>query len=661
MLRHLRFGRQLSRLAASVTCSTRVAGCHSLSPRDHDRSVKIERANDLALDPNSSSHDLEAQLDNLSIGDSPPPYDLNSIPVSNAELRNDYRMKQFVASENEDLMQSLRSARSKEQLISVVAQNEKRMMNRHVSQAFTTLFTIGRSSPNRSKFVSTLSSDPDFKRLCQLAVYKMRFMESNEVVSVFKCLTFLSISQKSLLFNGCLQMIRHQINEFEADELVLLDFLFTLQRKQSEEVSGTQCVSLQTIESALTNSHFALLIRSFRGQKNNLLETLCSVIPIVFESKIRNKEIDFTEIDALLRYFSLASSRKLNGKYVNQLLLAIKMQQNNSDFNDNAAIKVLSRIATLSFDTDLSLDIELMSQVCTICTNKLLLEIESGSEAKERILSNLLRMYKRVLNRHILDAFYNKPLLDHVIDYAIDDSNKSSVEEMYFLIYNMSVFAHYDKKLLEKFYFTFLENYELYMNTNSMKPGGLVFAYFTPLQFDKFDLKHLLNLVLNPKKMVELRKEFDALASIIRNLSSLRIYEPIEVFEDFFKYLYKDNFHPLRRKYILRTLRTILIDIQEGKAPECFKTHQSRIKQLLSEAGNDGLFCIYSKFNKKSALSEVYGSDKFLDKPIKTRDGFLLDQVAIYDSSQKQFIAIDPQYLDLEHLEDIPLLENQHL
>lgn len=145
-------------------------------------------------------------------------------------------MKQFVAAENEDLLQAIRSVRTQDECLALIRQNEKRMNAKQVSQTFTTLFTMGRSSPNRSKFVSTLISNPDFKRLIQLAVNRMRHMESNEVVSVFKCLTFLSISQKSLLFNGCLQMIRHQINELEADELVLLDFLFALQRKQNEEV-----------------------------------------------------------------------------------------------------------------------------------------------------------------------------------------------------------------------------------------------------------------------------------------------------------------------------------------------------------------------------------------------------------------------------------------
>lgn len=356
----------------------------------------------------------------------------------------------------------------------------------------------------------------------------------------------------------------------------------------------------------------------------------------------------------------MAALRKVNGKYVNQLLLAIKTQQKNPEFDGRIALRVLNRIASISIEHDLSLDRELIIQVCQICTRKMTDSIRNQDSSVS--MNGLVRLYSRVLSRNILQAFYNPQLIEHMIRHVNDQFGKWTLEEMYCLLYNLSGFGHYDKSLLEKFYFMFLENYESYMNQSSIKPSGLIFAYFTPLRFDKFDLKHLFNLVLNPKKMKDLHKDFDMLSSIVLNLCTLEVYEPIEVFEKFADYLHKESFYPITRKYTLKTLRVLLIEMQNNKFPSAFtKAHQPRIEQILDQVGQDAYFSIQKKSSAAFDLSQFIGRDYLISNSILTRSGFLLENVAIYDSSERKFVRVCDYDMDVKFLDDIKLAANQHL
>lgn len=68
----------------------------------------------------------------------------------------------------------------------------------------------------------TIIVSPEFKRLCQRTIYKIRFFECDEVLKLLKCLSNLNTPEDTLLVQAGLQMARHHINDFNYDELVLL-------------------------------------------------------------------------------------------------------------------------------------------------------------------------------------------------------------------------------------------------------------------------------------------------------------------------------------------------------------------------------------------------------------------------------------------------------
>lgn len=69
---------------------------------------------------------------------------------------------------------------------------------------------------------STIAAAPEFKRLCEKSIYKLRFFESDELLKVIKCLVNVGVPEDTLIVQGTLQMIRHLINDFEIQELQAL-------------------------------------------------------------------------------------------------------------------------------------------------------------------------------------------------------------------------------------------------------------------------------------------------------------------------------------------------------------------------------------------------------------------------------------------------------
>lgn len=69
---------------------------------------------------------------------------------------------------------------------------------------------------------STVAVAPEFKRLCEKAMFKLRFFESDELLKLIKCLSSVGVPGDALIVQGALQMVRHLINDFEIQELEAL-------------------------------------------------------------------------------------------------------------------------------------------------------------------------------------------------------------------------------------------------------------------------------------------------------------------------------------------------------------------------------------------------------------------------------------------------------
>lgn len=117
-----------------------------------------------------------------------------------------------------------------DQLLRVIDENLETMTSFYVGVSFESLDDTMRANPS---YKSTVAVAPEFRRLCSKALYKMRFLEADEVLKVIKCLSTLNIPESALIVQATLQMVRHLINDFNDYELRTLSSSLNCMRLQS--------------------------------------------------------------------------------------------------------------------------------------------------------------------------------------------------------------------------------------------------------------------------------------------------------------------------------------------------------------------------------------------------------------------------------------------
>lgn len=69
----------------------------------------------------------------------------------------------------------------------------------------------------------TIAVAPEFQRLCERALLKIRHLEADETLKLLKCLSAVGVPEDALIVQATLQMTRHLINDYNIDELATLD------------------------------------------------------------------------------------------------------------------------------------------------------------------------------------------------------------------------------------------------------------------------------------------------------------------------------------------------------------------------------------------------------------------------------------------------------
>lgn len=65
----------------------------------------------------------------------------------------------------------------------------------------------------------TILVSPEFKRLCQRTIFRLRFFESDEIVKLIKCLAILGVQEDTFVMQASLQMAKYWINDYDSMEL----------------------------------------------------------------------------------------------------------------------------------------------------------------------------------------------------------------------------------------------------------------------------------------------------------------------------------------------------------------------------------------------------------------------------------------------------------
>lgn len=144
--------------------------------------------------------------------------------VDALQLRRDkiaLYMKYLPTNSNTNLLEAIFNQDNDiDRLLRIVDENLETMTSFYVGVSFEAIDDMMRANLCDK---STVKASPEFRKLSEKALYKMRFLEPDEVLKVIKCLSTLQLPGESLLVQATLQMARHFIDDFSITELRCLD------------------------------------------------------------------------------------------------------------------------------------------------------------------------------------------------------------------------------------------------------------------------------------------------------------------------------------------------------------------------------------------------------------------------------------------------------
>lgn len=162
---------------------------------------------------------------------------------------------------NTNLIEALFSPQNDiDKLLKIIDENLRTMNSFYIGVSFEVLDDMIRG---KLCDPATIMVSPEFKNLCQKALFKVRFFEADEVLKLIKCLSSLKVPENTLLVQSSFEMTRHLINDFTVDELEAL------------------ADSLDTFE-------------PLEDKNKSLLNALKSVIPVAREKLIEEKQTSIT-------------------------------------------------------------------------------------------------------------------------------------------------------------------------------------------------------------------------------------------------------------------------------------------------------------------------------------------------------------------------------
>lgn len=160
------------------------------------------------------------------LGDLPPLTGLltsQKVIEDAAKLRSeklDIYLSYVPVGSNTNLLEAIFKADNVDNLLSVIDANLITMTSFYIGISFEALDDIMRANLCDK---ATVAVAPEFRRLCSKAIYKMRFLEADEVLKLLKCLSTLKVPENMLIVQATLQMARNHINEFTIKELETLE------------------------------------------------------------------------------------------------------------------------------------------------------------------------------------------------------------------------------------------------------------------------------------------------------------------------------------------------------------------------------------------------------------------------------------------------------
>ncbi|EFA07285.1 uncharacterized protein LOC660773 [Tribolium castaneum] len=497
------------------------------------------------------------------------------------------------------LLNNLKNANSTKNVLDMVSQHNDIMNNKHVIQALRSLFTLQKNG-NSEMSTNEILAHQDFRKLCRKLRSQAASIELGDIIEALKVVSYVGVPADSTIFQVLLQLIRHNVNHLNLQQIIFLEFLLT-QTKSSP-----------------------------------LVEALKIALPMVFEIHLPVK-MDYDNAAHLADCLYFASRNALNVESIEKLVNAL---MGHREFDAKTAKSVVWSICDMEPD-------EMFRPLMNRAIDSLIVHLDELSfNEMETTLTKLISRFGQKCT-----YFYNETFYDSCANYVIDKD--LGFKQSIYILRKFGRINYHHKFMLDYMSKKVYENPEFITKGDPLDIYSIAvstaLSEYRPVHWDT-----LKDLIIRSENVANSAKKEIIWIKFAAALCLLDIYK-LDVLtkclnENFLNAL----FNKKRFKSDFENYATIW---------QCIKLFKPELNCLLSTKFDPQVLVKHFRHNLdfplEGALHKALGGDKYVKTDLYSKMGVEVDHVVVF---RKGGYPVAMNYSeDLEFVEDIDVPSDNQL
>ncbi|XP_067132608.1 FAST kinase domain-containing protein 1, mitochondrial-like [Centruroides vittatus] len=263
------------------------------------------------------------------------------------------------------LEEKLRRSKNFDAVFDLISTHSDIMNNKHLSLAFSSLYDCSKEQSNTKPF--NPFEDKLFLQLCTQTMKRIKHFTIDEVITIYKTLSFFNIPSTTAIMKSLGQMLRHNINELSLGQI---NFLILLLERQ---------------------------------QQTPLVEALLIALPLVLQSQLE-LQMDPENVSEMISCLKTLTKNKINNSSIEKLTSMLLQKVNTLSTRD--AYLIFTCLANTQYRCNETNE-ELLYKSLDILSQN----VEELSDRAISTVLNLMKEYK----------LFNKCLIESLVTKAINE------------------------------------------------------------------------------------------------------------------------------------------------------------------------------------------------------------------------------------------------
>ena len=499
-------------------------------------------------------------------------------------------------------------------LLELIDMHSSVMNNRHLAEIFESFHDFARYGKNYDNNSFQLLGSPQFKTICNCVVKRIKFFAPPDTLTILKALIYLQVSPQTFIMQSVLQMARHQINDFRLEQIIFLDFL--LNRKLLNEKTQEEEIHDSTAE----------ISESKQKPIVPLVDALKLALPLVLQVKIESKELDFENLEMVVKCLRMGANRNIKDELLNKLIAGISIKI--KELTINQAYSVVGSLAAIK-NVHPNLNTALAERVMLNCLDMITTPgVKIPNNISKQFILSLLTS-----NRSRID-YYHKGMFNMVSNLVIENSEELPTHRACQVLKTLNNFDHVNYQLMDFVAERIIQKDKELVNDQRTSFANILAAFSLPSNYKPIQSEKVYETILQSDSIQFLKKSGKhMLFKLLKHFSILGYY-PVQFINDCLEnYLHEGLVTAtnlgLRREFLLNLLplyQGIKLELKDGSISE---KNLDKFKLLIDETiimmNNE------ERTNKltslHSFLSQGIGGEQFVANSVFTEFGHLIDHM----------------------------------